>query len=708
MLQRAKEALQKYYGYPELRDGQEKIMNSIFQGRDTLGIMPTGGGKSVCFQIPALLFPGLTLVISPLISLMKDQVDTLKSLGIPATFINSSLEYKEVVERIQLAKQGKYKILYVAPERLELDNFRTLFKTLEISLLAIDEAHCISQWGHDFRPSYRSIAPFIKKLPKRPIVAAFTATATEEVTKDIVKLLSLQQSNVFIMGFDRPNLTFSVLRGENKRDFLLNYLQANPNHSGIIYAATRKEVDTLTDFLNKNGHATGKYHAGMNDQARINSQEAFLYDDLRIIVATNAFGMGIDKSNVRFVIHYNMPKNMEAYYQEAGRAGRDGEPGDCILLYSAQDIILQKFLIENTIFSPERQSNEYKKLQIMVDYCHTPKCLREYILNYFGEENVSSKCNNCSTCNDDREIVDITKEAQIIFSCLKRMHEQYGITMVADVLKGSKNKKIMQAGFDRLSTYGLMNSLTVKDIKDTINVLVAEGYIYLTEGQYPIAKLQDKAISVLKGQEQVFHKLRKTTVAAAPDNSLFELLRTLRKEISAKEGVPPFVVFSDSSLKEMCSYLPIDQSSMLAIKGVGQNKWQNYGQQFITLIKKYVEEHGLLKKPSAQTFDQTTPTEDNTSSHVLSYNMFTAGKSIKEIALVRNLKPVTIENHIIRCATEGLTIDWQTIIPNEYEALILEKIQEKGPEKLKPIKEALPNEVEYLAIKGVLCKYNFS
>jgi ATP-dependent DNA helicase RecQ len=587
MLLKAKQTLKQYFGYSSFREGQDTIINNILTGHDTLGIMPTGGGKSICFQLPALLFPGLTLVISPLISLMKDQVDALNTLGIPASFINSSLSQKEVSERICNAGRGNYKILYVAPERLESGIFRSVTSSVDISLIAIDEAHCISQWGHDFRPSYRDIAPFIKGLPKRPVVSAFTATATEEVNSDIVKLLSMDKASVFVLGFDRKNLSFIVARGQDKKDFLMNYLGSTKGLSGIIYAATRKEVDNLYTYLFKKGYSVGRYHAGLSDKERLEAQEAFIYDNTGLMVATNAFGMGIDKSNVRYVIHYNMPKNMEAYYQEAGRAGRDGDPGQCILLFSPQDIQIQKFLIEQTISSPVRQAGEYKKLQTMVDYCHTTGCLRQYILRYFGEEAVFQNCGNCGSCNDDSELNDITIEAQKIFSCIKHMNERFGAALVAEVLKGSQNKKVLHQGFNKLSTYALMKEYTVKEIKDMINVLIAEGYIFATEGKYPVIKLCSKAVPVLRGKAQVKQKIQKKQVKQSEDDSLFQLLRALRKEISQNENVPPYVVFPDSALREMCVVLPTDRLSMLSVKGVGEIKFQNYGTRFLEVITEY-------------------------------------------------------------------------------------------------------------------------
>ncbi|WP_285108484.1 DNA helicase RecQ [Paenibacillus sp. UMB4589-SE434] len=588
----ARDTLKRIYGYEDFREGQTLIIEHLLNRQDTVGIMPTGGGKSICYQIPALLQHGLTLVISPLISLMKDQVDALHTLGVEAAFINSTQEAAEVNRILRQAEQGKLKLLYVAPERLESDWFRERAASLRISFIAVDESHCVSQWGHDFRPSYRAIAPFVRALAahefgERPLVAAFTATATPEVTEDIIRLLELRQPELVITGFKRDNLAFTVLRGENRKEFTLNYVKQRASQSGVIYASTRKEVEDLHEMLEKAGVPAGRYHAGLSDDERAKMQEAFLYDDIRVIVATNAFGMGIDKSNVRYVLHYNMPKHMEAYVQEAGRAGRDGEPSECVLLFHPQDIQTQKFFIEQSESLPERKAHEYKKLQSMIDYCYTLGCLQTYMLKYFGEEN-EIPCGVCGNCKDEREEVDITVEAQKIFSCIYRMRERFGVSMVASVLKGSRNKKVLDYRFDTLSTHGEMRHLTDKAIADLIYVLIADGYLQLSEGQYPVVRLLQPAADVLKGQLKVMQRVAsslKPKASAAVDETLFEQLRLLRRDIANKANVPPYIVFNDSTLREMAETRPTTELAFLKVKGVGEAKIKKFGMPFLELFR---------------------------------------------------------------------------------------------------------------------------
>lgn len=711
MYEQGKTLLQEYYGYQDFRPGQKQIISSILDQSNTLGVMPTGGGKSICYQIPALLFEGLTIVISPLISLMKDQVDSLIDLGIKATYINSSLDGVEIRERMEKVEAGKVKLLYLAPERLESYDFKNVLSTIDVSMVAIDEAHCMSQWGHDFRPSYREVGTFVRKIPGRPIVTAFTATATGQVIADIQTMLGISAENTFVTGFSRDNLTFSVLRGQNKDIYIEKFLQSNKQESGIIYATTRKEVDQIHTSLTKKGYHIGKYHAGLSEDERKSYQEDFLHDHLKLMVATNAFGMGIDKSNVRFVIHYNMPKNVESYYQEAGRAGRDGEESECILLFNARDIQIQKFLIEESVRSPERKMQEYQKLQAMMDYCYTQRCLQGYIVQYFGQE-IDLKCGKCSNCSQDFVEQDITLEAQKIFSCIHRMNERFGATLIAKVLKGSKDKRIQQFRFDQLPTYGLMNSYTEKELVDLINILIAEGYLVLTEGQYPIVKLGVRAVPVLKGQEKVLFKMIEKVTSIVEDDELFEHLRRLRKDLANQEGVPPYVIFPDSTLKEMSKHVPQDEAAMLDIKGVGLMKYEKYGDLFLKEIisftdpNRVVAETGpITRSASIKRPAKLTPDGGETS-HMFSYRMFKEGMSLKEIAKGREMSLITIQNHLFKCSEEGdVDIEWDSFIPSEHESEIVRVIEEVGTEKLKPIKESLPESVDYMAIKAVMIKH---
>ncbi len=604
----ALQALRTYFGYDAFRDGQRKLIEAILQGRDVLGIMPTGAGKSICYQIPAVLLPGVTLVVSPLISLMKDQVDALNETGIPATYINSSLSLIETNERMRQVAAGRYKLLYIAPERLESEHFRALVRKLEVPLIAVDEAHCVSQWGHDFRPSYMTIVRLLRDIETRPIMAAFTATATDVVKDDIAERLKLSDPVRVTTGYARDNLTLSVVRGADKRQYISHFLRQRPGQAGIIYASTRREVDSCHAWLNGLGIVAGKYHAGLPEEERAHTQDAFQRDDVQVIVATNAFGMGIDKSNVRFVIHHNMPKNLEAYYQEAGRAGRDGEPGDCVLLFSPQDVVTQKFFIEQSEADEERKRNDYRLQNEMVQYAHTGECLQLAIVRYFGEEN-GEPCGRCANCTDDREMIDVTDEAKLVFGCIHKMRQRFGVTMVAKVLRGAKDAKLQQFGFDSLAYYGKMSGKTEKAIVQLIQSLVGDGYLRLTDSQYPVVQFTERVRDVIEQGERVYRRVERElppelarggsggrsrasrsgggrgTGGYSEDPALFDALRQLRKRIADGERLPPFVIFHDAVLQEMCRVKPRTESAMRTVKGIGEAKLAKYGQAFLEVIR---------------------------------------------------------------------------------------------------------------------------
>lgn len=593
------DVLHKYYGYTSFRKGQENIITSIINKEDVLAIMPTGGGKSICYQVPALCLDGITIVISPLISLMKDQVDALKTMGIKARLINSSLsnsEYSEVLEEIE---NDECKIIYIAPERLDSMEFVNIIRGKNISQVAIDEAHCVSQWGHDFRVSYKKIPYFINRLDKRPIVTAFTATASNEVREDIINILNLHNPAVYITGFDRENLSINIVKSSSKNKYTLDYVENHKNESGIIYASTRKEVETIYEGLLKRNYSVAKYHAGLSNEARKEYQENFINDDIKIMVATNAFGMGIDKPNIRWVLHYNMPQSIENYYQEIGRAGRDGEDSECVLLFSPGDVHTQKYLVEVGIENPERKRVQYKKLQQMVDLVYSNTCYRKSILNYFGETFLED-CNNCSNCLNDGEVVDKTLDAQKVISCIARMKRSFGATMIIDVLRGSKNKKVLDLGFDTLTTYGIMKNYSNEDLKTFINTLVSHGFLDVVEniglrGSFPTIKLNEQSLKVIRQEIKVEFKEDKVTKSRYVENELYEMLVSLRSEIAKEEGIAPYMVFGDATLKNMASVYATNKEEMLNISGVGQIKYEKYGNRFEDIIEKYIEEKNIDK-----------------------------------------------------------------------------------------------------------------
>ena len=705
--------LKRYFGYDAFRPGQEEIIEQILRGRDVLAVMPTGAGKSVCYQIPALLLGGVTVVVSPLISLMKDQVDALSQAGIRAAYVNSALSPGQQETVLGNAANGRYQIVYVAPERLETAEFCGLLQTLSVSMVAVDEAHCVSQWGHDFRPSYTKIAEVTASLPSRPVVAAFTATATPRVRDDIVRLLHLRQPFLLTTGFNRENLFFAVEKPRKKTAALLEFLGRHREQSGIVYASTRKTVEALCRQLNESGYPAVQYHAGMPEAQRTANQDDFLYDRAGLMVATNAFGMGIDKSNISFVVHYNMPQSLESYYQEAGRAGRDGEKAECILYYSAADVVTDKFLIGAGADDGEK-AVRFQKLNDMVGYCNTDKCLRAYILRYFGEQNAEERCGNCSNCNSRVEKTDITVESQKILSCVVRMGERFGSGMVSDVLHGGNTRKIRQMGFDRLSTFGIMKDYPKETIREMVSFLAADGYLELCGEPYPVLKLMPPARGVLRGETAVSIRraIRKQTLpegeAVRVDEKLFGLLRQVRAHLAQEAGVPPFVVFSDATLREMCRRCPADRESMLAVPGVGSVKFEKFGEHFLGAIREYAAANKIEipRQPSpADSEERKRRAADGIrGTDEESYRLYQNGLTLDEIAKTRGLARSTVEEHLLNCLKNGMPVDAGLFVTDEEERMITEAARRCGSRRLKPIKESLPETIGYTAIRFVLCK----
>ena len=600
---RALQLLQTYFGYTSFWPAQEAPVESLLKNEDVVAIMPTGAGKSICFQIPALCKSGLTVVFSPLISLMKDQVDGLVDQNIPAALINSTLTQTEFNKTMYDVRSGNIKLLYIAPERLGSNFFCNVLRSMPISQVIVDEAHCISQWGHDFRPSYRLIGDWLASLPKRPVVGAFTATATKAVENDIKTLLGLDHANVYVTGFDRPNLSFSVVRTPKRMDYVVDYVRRHSHENGIIYCSTRKDVERVYDNLTRAGIQTGYYHAGLSDEMRKDMQNKYAFDQLQVMVATNAFGMGIDKSNVRYVLHYQMPRNMESYYQEAGRAGRDGAPAECILLYSGQDVRVHKYLIEQGHLEPQREQVELRKLQSMIDYCFCSTCLRKYMLAYFGEIVPWIECSNCSSCNTKGERVNVTKEAKAIFRAIIATEERYGASMISSIVRGERTDRITRAGLDALSVFGYLSDVGDKEIKGLIQQFVASGYLRSSMGKYPVLSVTAGAEEVLAGhkeveeiRQEVIVPSRKTKKSASISRSevprsgsggLFEHLRQHRKQLASQLSVPPYIIFPDTVLIDLANIRPKTLGEFGNIKGVGEAKLKKYGLSFLEAISQY-------------------------------------------------------------------------------------------------------------------------
>lgn len=580
------EVLNKYYGYNSFKEGQYEIISNILRGRDSFCILPTGGGKSICYQIPAIIFKGITIVISPLISLMKDQVDSLNENGIVAEYINSTQSLSDIDEIMEKCFQGKIKLLYIAPERLENEFFKRKLRKLHISQIAIDESHCVSMWGHDFRKSYREIEPFINGFKNRPVITAFTATATEVVREDVLKLIGLRNPYIYIGGFDRENLNIHLYLEEDKLELVKDIIREEEGNSGIIYCVTRKEVEGLYNYLMDLGYNVGKYHGGLKDEEKEYYQEEFLNENINLMIATNAFGMGIDKSNVRYVIHFTIPKNIESYYQEIGRAGRDGETANCHLLYNRSDVRTLEYLIYTTV-SLNRKEIEIRKLQEIINLCECKECLRAFILKYFGEKNTRDYCNSCSNCLRDEEIRDYTIEAQKILSCVYRSREKYGISVLVDVLRGMTGPKIINDKLNQLTTYGIMKEYSSRYIKDIIKTLIDFGYVDLKEGTYSMLKLNKKSYKILKSEMKVLFKLNESEEEVILNKDLFNILKNWRKDRAFKEGVKPYIIFSDATLIQIANILPKSKEELLSIRGMGDKKYDKFGEEILMILNRY-------------------------------------------------------------------------------------------------------------------------
>ncbi|MGL4820593.1 MAG: DNA helicase RecQ [Bacilli bacterium] len=751
-MEHALQVLKKHWGYDAFRPVQAKIIETVLSGQATCGILPTGGGKSICYQVPALCLDGVTVVISPLISLMKDQVDALTTVGVSATFFNSTLDSDTYGERLRRFRHGEYKLVYVAPERLDNPTFLDVLTSQRIALVAVDEAHCMSEWGHDFRPSYARIGSWIDQLGQEPIRLALTATATPKVQTDVMQQMRIPSYNLHIGGFARTNLKFAILHGNKNAKWCTEWAKARADETGIVYCTTRKEVEAIYNALETEGLRVAKYHAGLADDVRSEMQTAFLNDEVSVIVATNAFGMGIDKSNVRYVIHYGMPKTIEAYYQEAGRAGRDGLESECILLFSAQDVQTQRFLIEQNTNDAARLAFELGRLQDMKNLAMTHHCILQSVVSYFGEKD-SAPCGKCSSCLDKRELQDVTERAQMVLSCVVRLKSNFGKGMVAGVLTGSANQKILNAGFDKLSTYGLLKKDNIRNVTNFIDWLVAENYLDQTRKEYPTVFLTELGKEVLLGKRQVMRKEDPVVVHkdVAVDDGLFGVLREVRREISRRDGVPPYIVCSDDSLRHMCELLPRTREALLAVRGFGEHKVGKYGDDFLTVLLETLAKGGATAGavPTAEQPLTTQPSNDATAnadgtessegltfqndttsvsenapsildniravsetvgqtpsrtpgvkeSYKLSGQLFEAGRSVEEICAERELALSTVESHLIDWFKEGHTFQSERFMSESLKGAIVADLTQFPTCGLKDRKERLGEDVSYFQIK---------
>ncbi len=728
----AKEALKKYFGYDQFRPGQAEVVQRIQAAQDVLAVMPTGAGKSVCYQIPALLFSGLTLVISPLISLMKDQVDTLQETGIPCAFLNSSLGEAEYRAVMRGAAYGQYKLLYVAPERLEAPSFAQMIQTLPVSMVAVDEAHCVSQWGHDFRPSYTKIAETVEQLPRRPVMAAFTATATEQVRQDIIRLLRLQNPYTIVSDFDRPNLYFATARPQDRAAEMMQVIQRHGGEPGIVYCSTRKTTEKVCQALRSKGISASFYHGGLTPSQRDQAQEDFVYDRIQVMVATNAFGMGIDKPNVRFVLHFNMPKNMESYYQEAGRAGRDGDPAECVLFFSPQDVQTNKLLLENGTERP--QASDYRKLEQMEAYCRTDCCLRRYILEYFGQPWEKDSCRNCSNCNSTAEVRDITIEAQKILSCVRRMGERFGSVIVTEVLRGSRSQRVEQMGFQNLSTYGIMKEYSRPEVQDIIAFLVSEGYLASKGNDRPYLTIAPKALPVLRGTEKVtirrvLAKKRTKVPEGVQNEELYNRLRECRLGLAREAGIPAYFIFSDATLRAIANALPSTPEELIEVPGVGQYKLEQYGEPFLKVLRQFlqlppksapagqpVQEKKLETPPEPVPAGKTEEGKETKRrrhideirndkgeripSAAATYALYQMGKTPDEIAQLRGLSISTVEGHLMSALMEGKPVSCEFATAQQQVQIVA--AWQAGYRTFREINEHLPEPVRFSCVQYTL------